>query len=64
MQKLKNLKQTLDGSFDVDAFISNGKDKKVDIILFSNPNNPTGHAISKLEMIQICEAFFEYPSHF
>ena len=59
--KIEKFETALDGSFDVDAFISNGKDKKVDIILFSNPNNPTGHVISKLEMIQICEAFSNIP---
>ncbi len=59
--KIEKFETSLDGSFDVDAFISNGKDKKVDMILFSNPNNPTGHAISKLEMIQICEAFSNIP---
>ena len=59
--KIEKFETSLDGSFDVDAFISNGKDKKVDMILFSNPNNPTGHAISKSEMIQICEAFSNVP---
>lgn len=59
--KIEKFETALDGSFDVEAFISNGKDKKVDMILFSNPNNPTGHAISKSEMIQICEAFSNIP---
>lgn len=59
--KIEKFETSLDGSFDVDTFISNGKNKKVDMILFSNPNNPTGHAISKSEMIQICEAFSNIP---
>lgn len=59
--RIEKYETKLDGSFDVDAFISNGKDKNVDMILFSNPNNPTGHAITKAEMIQICEAFPKIP---
>ena len=33
--KIEKFETSLDGSFDVDAFISNGKDKKVNMILFS-----------------------------
>lgn len=43
--------------FDVDAFIAYGKEKKVDLILFSNPNNPTGKIISEEEICKIVEAF-------
>ena len=46
-----------DGSFLVDEFIEYGKENHVDMVLFSNPNNPTGHALSKIEMIQIAQAF-------
>ena len=59
--KIEKYETNLDGSFDVDAFISNGKDKKADMVLFSNPNNPTGHAITKDEMKKISEAFKEIP---
>ena len=59
--KIEKYETNQDGSFDVEAFISNGKDKNVDMVLFSNPNNPTGHAITKKEMIQICEAFPNIP---
>lgn len=48
--KIEKYETNLDGSFDVDAFISNGKDKNVDMVLFSNPNNPTGHSITLWEM--------------
>ncbi len=54
--------QTLeDGSFSIDSFIDFGKENKVDMILFSNPNNPTGHVISKTEMIQIASSFCNIP---
>lgn len=46
-----------DGSFKVDDFISYGKEKNVDLIMFSNPNNPTGYAISNFELIKILESF-------
>ena len=59
--KIEKYETNQDGSFDVDAFISNGKDKKVDMILFSNPNNPTGHAITLCEMKKISEAFKDIP---
>lgn len=46
-----------DGGFDVGEFISCGKENDVDIIMFSNPNNPTGHALSMFEIIKVVEAF-------
>ncbi len=50
-----------DGSFLIDSFIKYGKENKVDMVLFSNPNNPTGHVISKTEMVQIVNAFSDIP---
>lgn len=50
-----------DGSFVVNTFIEYGKENQVDMVLFSNPNNPTGHIISKKEMIQIINAFSTIP---
>lgn len=58
---IEKFKTSQDGSFSIDEFIEKGKTKKVDMVLFSNPNNPTGHAITKHEMIQICEAFRDIP---
>lgn len=58
---IEKFKTNVDGSFDVKEFISNGKEKDVKMVLFSNPNNPTGHSITKMEMIQICEAFSNIP---
>lgn len=47
----------IDLKFNVDEFIELGKKENVDLILFSNPNNPTGIAISKQEIIKILKAF-------
>lgn len=43
--------------FDVDEFIELGKKENVDLIVFSNPNNPTGIAVSKKEIIKILKEF-------
>ena len=43
--------------FDVTQFIEKGKKEKVDMILFSNPNNPTGKSLTEQEIITIIEAF-------
>ena len=59
--KIEKYETNQDGSFDVEAFISNGKDKNVDMVLFSNPNNPTGHSITLSEMKKISEAFKDIP---
>ncbi len=50
-----------DGSFDIDAFIKQGLENKIDMILFSNPNNPSGHACSNHDLIKIVEAFKDIP---
>ena len=47
----------LDEAFDVDAFIKMGLENKVSMILFSNPNNPTGRVISQSDLCKIVEAF-------
>lgn len=46
-----------DGSFNVDGFIELGKSENVDLVIFSNPNNPTGYALGQLEIVRILEAF-------
>lgn len=43
--------------FDVDDFIAMGKENQVDLILFSNPNNPTGKVIAQKDLLKIVEAF-------
>lgn len=50
-----------DGSFDLDDFIKVGKEKNVDMILFSNPNNPTGHVLKEDEIKTILNAFSDIP---
>lgn len=46
-----------DGSFDIDAFIKEGNEKNVSLVLFSNPNNPTGHCLTKEEILKIVQGF-------
>lgn len=50
-----------DGSFDLEAFIANGKEKNVDLVMFSNPNNPSGHLLNKEEIDRILKAFSDIP---
>lgn len=44
-------------NFKVEEFIELGKQEKVDLILFSNPNNPTGISIEIEDIIKILEEF-------
>lgn len=46
-----------DGSFDVDEFILYGIKEEADIVIFSNPNNPTGYAVSNDEIEKILRGF-------
>ena len=39
-----------DGSFNIDDFIKLGKEEGVKLIMFSNPNNPTGHILTEEEL--------------
>lgn len=48
-----------DGEVDVEEFIKLGKEKNVDFIIFSNPNNPTGSVISKDDIERILKEFKE-----
>ena len=47
----------VDEPFDVDKFIHYGKKNNIDMIIFSNPNNPTGRQIKNGCIIKILEAF-------
>lgn len=47
----------IEKQFNVEEFIDQGKKEKVDMILFSNPNNPTGRAIAQEDIIKIVKAF-------
>lgn len=46
-----------DGTVNVEKFIQLGLKLKPTLIMFSNPNNPTGKVISKKDVIKILEAF-------
>lgn len=46
-----------DMKFKADAFIELGKKENVDLLVFSNPNNPTGIAVSKNDIIKILKEF-------
>lgn len=45
-----------DGSFDLDAFIAFIQAHNAGLVLFSNPNNPTGHAVRKEEIVRLAKA--------
>ena len=47
----------LEEPFYVDQFIQKGKENHVDIIILSNPNNPTGRVVSQEDLCKIIEAF-------
>lgn len=46
-----------DGSFDIQDFIMFGIENNVDLIMFSNPNNPTGFALPNEDIIELLKAF-------
>lgn len=46
-----------DKYIDVDDFINYGKREKIDLIVFSNPNNPTGNVLSREMIIKILKSF-------
>lgn len=50
-----------DGTLDIDAFIKEGKEAGVSMILFSNPNNPSGNCLYEDEIKKIIEAFENIP---
>ncbi len=51
----------INDTFDVEAFIKQGTQEAIDLIVFSNPNNPTGRLIKQNELKQILEAFSNIP---
>ncbi len=54
-------KCSIHDTFDVKAFIAQGKQNKVDLIIFSNPNNPTARKLSVVQIQSILEAFASIP---
>lgn len=46
-----------DGNLQIESFIECGREKRIDMILFSNPNNPTGHFLTNQQLCEVVEAF-------
>ena len=46
-----------DGSLDIDSFIRYGNDQKADLVIFSNPNNPSCHCRSMEEVETVIQGF-------
>lgn len=59
--EIKKFKLREDGTMDIDAFIQEGKEANASMILFSNPNNPTGNCLYEPEIRKIAEAFKDIP---
>lgn len=55
--ELKNYEIGKSLEFNVNDFIDIGKQEDVDLIVFSNPNNPTGIGIELEDIIKILDAF-------
>lgn len=51
----------LDGKFTIDKFIEKVIEKNVQMIIFSNPNNPTGKLFKRAEIKKILAAFSKIP---
>ncbi|MBL4932410.1 histidinol-phosphate transaminase [Clostridium paridis] len=49
------------GEINVKKFIETGKCENVSLIIFSNPNNPTGTVIAEKDIVKICESFSDIP---
>lgn len=47
----------MEQAFDVEDFIEYGREQKIDMILLSNPNNPTGRCIPRDDLLKILAAF-------
>jgi histidinol-phosphate aminotransferase len=50
-----------DGTFNTEDFIAFAKENKAGMILFSNPNNPTGHCLPPEEIEKIASACNDIP---
>ncbi|GAA0078355.1 histidinol-phosphate transaminase [Clostridium sp. CTA-5] len=55
--EIKKYKANHISEFDLDEFIDFGKKHNVDLIMFSNPNNPTGLTLSVKEIVRLLETF-------
>lgn len=59
--EIKKYQCQKDGSWNVDDFINVGKKYQPSLILFSNPNNPSGFALDNASLCKIVEAFCDIP---
>lgn len=50
-----------DTVFDADDFINYAKQAKVKLVIFSNPNNPSGRCIPQADIVKIIKAFAPCP---
>lgn len=50
-----------DGTLDLPSFIEEGKKAGVDLVMFSNPNNPSGNCLSIDQIRTILEGFSDIP---
>lgn len=50
-----------DGSLNIESFIQHGREKKVSLVMFSNPNNPTGNCLSIEQIRKITAGFAPTP---
>ncbi|MEG0314223.1 MAG: histidinol-phosphate transaminase [Erysipelotrichaceae bacterium] len=55
--KIIKYKTREDGSFSVEEFIKEGIKHKPNLIIFSNPNNPTSNILNNEEILEIVKAF-------
>lgn len=58
---VKKHKWNLDEDFVLDDFIQEGKEQNADMILFSNPNNPSGICLPLKDIKKILEEFKDIP---
>ena len=56
---IKKFETREDGSFSLDDFIAFGKEINPNLIIISNPNNPTGHTLNNIEILKILDVFRE-----
>ena len=59
--KVLKFKTREDGSYSVNDFVEFGRRNQVDMIMLSNPNNPTGFALSNAKLRIIAAAFPRIP---
>lgn len=50
-----------DGRFSIPEFIAEGKKNHASMVIFSNPNNPTGHCLSLQEVEELLNGFKDIP---